>query len=264
VFQEIGLSDAVRVHVKIPDSAAAGSGSAGSKPGLKLASNVPISDNLMVRAWDLVRDRLPVSACLEVELEKNIPLGAGLGGGSSDAASFIKYLNRKFKLAMSDAELRELCGHLGSDIPFFVNGGCQTAEGRGGNLKPVRTKLVLDIVLVNPGFGIDTGVSYRNIDVDLFSGGQGLYGPLLEGLETSDKGKVASNLYNIFEVQAFRLYDVLPRIRERLLRAGALNALMSGTGSSVYGVFNTEDEARQCFVSMREEYKYIFLIKSIL
>ena len=168
---------------------------------------------------------------LHIHLHKAIPIGAGLGGGSSDAACFLKKVNQCFKLSISDKELKKIALELGSDCPYFINSTPSYAIGRGEILKPVRDVLNgYYLILLNPGVGISTREAYQNCHPEKPS--SSLF-ELIDNPVHEWKDKVI----NDFEEFAFEKYPVISNIKDELYSSGAVFSLMSGSGSSVYGVF---------------------------
>lgn len=185
--------------------------------------------NLCVKAYRLMEDRFSIPP-VYMHLRKQIPMGAGLGGGSADATYVLKGLNTLFDLELSEENLEELAAELGSDCAFFVRGGVQMSEGRGEVLTPMDVSLQgLYLKLVYPFIHIGTGEAYANVSFDTDCSGY-------EALKQLD----FSGLVNSFEDYAFRQHPTLAEIKEQLKREGAFYAAMSGSGSSVFGIFKEE------------------------
>ena len=173
-----------------------------------------------------------------VRLEKNIPAGAGLGGGSSDAAAALFALRRVWRLRTPDPTLRELAAGIGSDVPYFFVGGTALALGRGEEVYALEDLPRLPLVLIFPSFGISTTDAYQWLDDS--KKGTGTFFP-----ETGLK-KVPVPFFGIndFEPAVIARHPVIERLKSRLLKAGASMAAMSGSGSTVFGVFTTAGAAR--------------------
>jgi 4-diphosphocytidyl-2-C-methyl-D-erythritol kinase len=192
-------------------------------------------DNLVIKTLRKVREKHAVPF-LKIHLHKVIPAGAGLGGGSSDAAFLLKALNRYFRLLIDEHELKDTALELGSDCPFFIDCIPAFASGRGEVLKPISLLLTgYYLLLVNPGVGINTREAYQNCrpehpSASLF---QLIYRPIAEWKEL---------IINDFEDYAFKRHPVIGEIKEELFRSGALFSSMSGSGSSVYGIFSAKPE----------------------
>lgn len=192
-------------------------------------------DNLVIKAITKLRENYNIPF-LRVHLHKEIPIGAGLGGGSADAACLLKSVSKHFKLNIDNQELKKIALSLGSDCPFFIDGIPSYARGRGEILKTVNRSLSgFYLVLINPGVKISTSEAYMNCHpMEPVSGLDELYMlPVSEWKEY---------IFNDFEEFAFRKYPVLAGIKARLYSADAIFSLMSGSGSSVYGIFSKKPE----------------------
>lgn len=169
---------------------------------------------------------------LNIHLHKAIPVGAGLGGGSSDAACMLKVLNRHFGLNITNQQLKSIAIEIGSDCPFFVDGTPSLASGRGEVLTPVRPVLSgYYLILLNPGVGINTGEAYQNCLPGLPSTNllQSVERPVIEWKDL---------IINDFENFAFQKHPIISYLKEELYNSNAIFSLMSGSGSSVYGIFS--------------------------
>jgi 4-diphosphocytidyl-2-C-methyl-D-erythritol kinase len=188
-------------------------------------------DNLVIRTIKKLRENYSFPY-LKVHLHKVIPVGAGLGGGSSDASSILKGINRHFKLSIDAGKLKDIALELGSDCPFFINCIPSFASGRGEELQPVGSFLKgYSIILLNPGVGINTGEAYKNCRPEI---------PLTSLLKLTELSinEWKGLIINDFEEYAFSKYPQIGHIRDELYNSGALFSSMSGSGSTVYGIFS--------------------------
>ena len=198
-------------------------------------SGSELYDNIVIKTLLRVRERSSFPF-LKIHLHKGIPAGAGLGGGSSDAVYLLKVLNKHFGLSFNNQDIKAIAQEMGSDCPFFIDGIPSLASGRGEILTPVKPVLSgYYLAILNPGVGISTGEAYQNClpqvpSTDLL---QLVDLPVLEW-----KGLIV----NDFEDYAFKKYPLIGNIKEELYRSGALFSLMSGSGSSVYGIFKERPE----------------------
>ncbi len=196
-------------------------------------TNCQMSDNLVIKAVNLVRKKHNIPA-LKIHLHKAIPPGSGLGGGSSDAAFMLRYLNRYFRIGLCNNALGAMALELGSDCPFFIKNIASHASGRGEKLNKVPAKLSgYKIIIVNPGIHINTGQAYAasiplERDTDLAE----IY--KLPPEQWKDK------ITNDFEPAVFERFPVIGEIKKELYMQGAIYSSMSGSGSSVYGIFKNE------------------------
>ena len=197
-------------------------------------------DNLCVQAYHLLKKDFPQIPTVNIHLHKAIPLGAGLGGGSADAAFTLSALNEKFSLGLSDQQLITYALQLGSDCPFFIINKPCTATGRGEILEPVNIALKgFNLVLINPGIHVNTGWAFGQLDIP--ATGIETPAPLLPNLQTTILQPVThwkNTMLNDFEKPVFKKYPEIGAIKKTLYDNGALFASMSGSGSTVYGIFN--------------------------
>jgi 4-diphosphocytidyl-2-C-methyl-D-erythritol kinase len=247
VFQEIGLYDKLAVK--------------DIKDGFKLTCNIKElenDDNLLKKAFDGFCEITGKAGGIEVHLEKIVPFGAGLGGGSSDCAAFLSALN-KSKEAKDD-ELVRLGTKLGADVPFFFYGGVCIGRGIGDVLEQIPSKMVFDLLIVNPGIHVSTKEAYAGVEL----GGGRTLKDLLTGLKEDDLEKVASSLYNGFEKSVFKKYPEIEVCKEKIKEIGALGALMSGSGSTCFGIFEDSDKAVEASFEFKKMGYYSVAVKSIL
>lgn len=200
--------------------------------------------NLVVRAALLLREASGVQAGARIVLDKRIPVAAGLGGGSSDAAATLWGLNRLWGLRWRRERLMALAVRLGMDVPFFLGPGRAVGTGRGEVLKPLRTLGAYAMVLVNPGVPLSTREVYGRVPEGWHEKPEGTK-RMLEALRTRNAAKVAAALTNHLERWVEPAMPVIGRMKAALLAAGALGAVMSGSGPTVFGVARSLDQARQ-------------------
>jgi 4-diphosphocytidyl-2-C-methyl-D-erythritol kinase len=202
--------------------------------------------NLVYKAAAAVLDRAPTQVGLDIELRKRIPMGAGLGGGSSDAAATILGLNHLLQLRWSQAQMAEVAQPLGSDVPFFLFAPTASVSGRGEVVRAVRLEGERWIVLVNPGFGVETKWAYQEL-----ASTRGAVRPLSPQQEAMDQqpqlkwDRITAGAENDFETPVLTKHGILRDIKLTLLAQGAELALLSGSGATVFGVFMNKEVARQ-------------------
>ena len=201
--------------------------------------------NLVYRAAAAVLARAQQSVGLDIELRKRIPMGAGLGGGSSDAAATIIGLNCLLQLKWSPAQMAEVGQSLGSDVPFFLFSPTACVTGRGETVRPVVIEGARWVVLVNPGFGVDTKWAYQELAATRTS-----VRPLSQAQQELDRQsrmgwvQLIAAAENDFEAPVFAAHGKLREIKQSLQDHGAEIALLSGSGATVFGVFTDEARAR--------------------
>ena len=206
-------------------------------------SGLPIGgeekDNLCMKAWQLLRNDFPTLPSIKLHLHKAIPMGAGLGGGSADGAFTLQLLNQKYALGISQSQLLEYALQLGSDCPFFIINTPCLASGRGEQLQPIPLSLTgYQLVVVNPGIHVNTGWAFSQITA--FENATNGSTEVKQSLSTVIAGPIdgwRNGLENDFEIPVFKQYPAIQSIKESLYQNGAVYASMSGSGSSVFGIF---------------------------
>ncbi len=215
--------------------------------GISLESNrddIPTDDgNLCVRAARLLLAQQR-GAGVHIVLQKNIPAGAGLGGGSSNAAAVLRYLPPLLGLKFPEEELLEMAALLGSDVPFFLHGGSALARGRGEILEHFSWQSPWWILLVNPGIHVSTAWAYGSLRLKETQEEPDLRSALMDA--HVDRGALARLLRNDFEEPVMEAFPPIRDTRQRLIDGGAAGAMMSGSGSSVFGLFHDEATAHAC------------------
>ena len=208
------------------------------------APGVPTdASNLALRAAVILREVAGLDRGVRITLDKRIPVAAGLGGGSTDAAAVLLGLNRLWGLRWPIARLTEVAVRLGMDVPFFLRGGAGFATGRGETLDRMRG-MALALVLVNPRYASSTAEAYGRLTPAVYTDG-GRARAMAAALRTKRVERVAGNLYNALEAAVAPVQPEIGRMKAALLAAGALGALMSGSGPTVFGIARSLDHARQ-------------------
>jgi 4-diphosphocytidyl-2-C-methyl-D-erythritol kinase len=235
VFYPVPLCDALEV-IEAPEA---------EEHVLFNSSGIPIpgdtQNNLCVRAYHLIAKDYPLPK-IRIHLHKHIPIGAGLGGGSSDAAFFIKLMNEKFELGLAWGEMHHYARQLGSDCSFFVGNKPAFAEGRGDEFESVRFDLSgYHLVLVYPPIHINTAAAYSGVipKKPLRS--------LEDDVQSIPPEQWKNAIHNDFEDSLFPKYPAIKKIKDQMYEEGAIYASMSGSGSSVYGIFKEEKDLKNSF-----------------
>ena len=234
--------------------------------GVTMESNLPFlpsdSRNIAVKAVHVFFEELSLpKKHVAIKLHKRIPVAAGMAGGSANAAAVLRGLNTLLETGLSKEELMCLGEKLGSDVPYCVIGGTQLAEGRGEVLTALPPLPDCHIVICKPKFFISTPELFSRIDCNKIR-----YRPdtggLLHGLRTRSLSQVAMRLFNVFEdVLADRGREI-GQIKSTLLHAGASGAAMTGTGPTVFGLFDNEADANLAYAQLKEHYRETFLTKN--
>jgi 4-diphosphocytidyl-2-C-methyl-D-erythritol kinase len=211
---------------------------------------VPLGkENIVYRAAELIMNKSHISVPISIRITKRIPVGAGLGGGSSDAAATLVGLNRLLKLRLSPSRLEKMALSLGADVPFFIRGRPARARGIGERLRPLPRLPHFWSVIVYPGFPVSTAWVYRNLR-------QKLTKPIVNtsiANSPNSFGDLATLLENDLEAVTLKRYPKIALLKEKLLREGALRVLMSGSGSSVFGIFASKRTAFAAFQRLRKQ-----------
>lgn len=198
-----------------------------------------LNDNLIIKTTKLLEDFTDRKFVLDIFVEKIIPIGGGLGGGSSNAATTLKTINKIFDIGLDYTQLSSLAIELGSDVPFFLNPVSSYAESRGELLYPLNTEIPYPILIINPRIKIDTAWAFKKIKP--IPPVNNLRQIFQESLDDFDKLKFS--VKNDFEEVVFNEYPLLKQIKEELYNHGAEFSLMSGTGSTIYGIFDNLQKA---------------------
>ncbi len=202
----------------------------------------PDGPNIIERAWDLIAARNS-SGGIRVRLTKRIPVAAGLGGGSSDAAGFLKGVERLLALDLSEEEIQDLAARLGSDVPFFLKGGTARATGRGEQVRHLCPAPPAWVVLATPPVAISTTWAYGRVKIPLTPPDRGA-SILAAAIASQDWRSISPHFHNDFEDVVLPEFEVVARLRRALDASGVLGSLLSGSGSTVFGLARTRDEAQ--------------------
>jgi len=213
------------------------------------AAGLPVDErNLVVRAARMMQERFGVSAGAEVRLRKRIPVGAGLGGGSSDCAVTLLALRELWGLEAPDEALEELAARLGADVPFFLWGGAALCEGRGERVRPLASSPPLHYVLAMPPLAVSTRRVYSGVGIRL-SKCNSVCDNVCRAIETGDAEMLGGSMRNDLQEAAFRLYrdlgDIWGRLQELKDECHGRGLLLSGSGSSFFGVFVSSAQAER-------------------
>lgn len=213
--------------------------------------------NLVYRAAELVLQRAEKPVGVEIELTKVIPLSAGLGGGSSDAAATLYGLAHLLNLDWTQVEFCEVGAALGSDIPFFFRAPCAVVRGWGQEVVPCSLKGERGTVLVNPGFPIQTKWAYEQLASRRETvPSLGSFSKKVDEQLSLSWEDVLGEMENDFEGALFPLYPILGFVKDKLLSLGAQTALLSGSGATVFGIFPTREEARNAAARLRRDTRW--------
>jgi len=209
-----------------------------------------LKDNLILRAVKLLEKQTKRKVTVNIFVEKIIPIGGGLGGGSSNAATSLKTLNKMLFLEVSNKEMSELALEIGSDVPFFLNPFPSFAESRGEILHPLNIEMTYPILIVNPRIKIDTAWAFKKIKPAMHVMSLRDF----NNKDLNDLDYLKKFIKNDFEEVVFEEYPQIKEIKDELYKQGAQFALMSGTGSTVYGIFSNLQKAYWAEEFFRQKY----------
>ena len=223
--------------------------------------NVPLNeDNLIYKAWDKMSKIVGTKAGISVRINKNIPVAAGLAGGSGNGSATLLALNHIWVLKLELRELMEIGRTIGADIPFCLLGGTALAEGIGEKLTPIEPFNNKSILLISPGIEISSGYVYsllrlkdERLPID----------DLINHIQADDIIKVGATLGNVMEDAILPKYPVIDEIKSRMVELGSLGSLMSGSGSSVFGIFEDPDRCEFAKNKLIGDYPYVFNVMTI-
>lgn len=208
-------------------------------------------DNLVYRAAKLMKDEFEIKEGVRIVLQKFIPVAAGLAGGSSDAAAVLVGMNRIFNLGLKQSKLMELGLKIGADVPFCIMRGTALAEGIGEKLTALPPMPKCPVLIAKPAISVSTKAVYEGLKLY-----DGMEHPdidgVMEGIQQKDLKGVASHMGNILETVTIPMYPVIDDIKKLMMENGALNAMMSGSGPTVFGLFPNEKEIRRAYEALKQ------------
>ncbi len=210
-----------------------------------------LENNLIFRAAKLMKQRYGIQQGIEIRLKKNIPVAAGMAGGSTDAAATMTALNDMFDLGLTRQQLMESALELGADIPFCILGGTALAEGIGEKLTPLPPPPEASLLIVKPPIMVSTKHVYESLRVDMLERHPDIDG-MVNALRQGDLKGITSRMENVMETVTVRDYPIITDIKKMMLGNGAANALMSGSGPSIFGIFLEESAARAAAVYIEQ------------
>lgn len=218
--------------------------------GIQVETNLsylPVDENnIAYKAAKLLIDEFDIREGVHIKLEKRIPVAAGMAGGSSNAAAVLVGMNRMFDLGLSQSELMKRGVTLGADVPYCVMRGTALAEGIGEELSSLPPMPKCYILVAKPAISVSTKWVYETLDAKEIVEHPDIDG-LLQGLKEQDLSKIASSMGNVLESVTIEKYPIIETIKDAMKEAGALNAMMSGSGPTVFGIFDDRKVAKEAW-----------------
>jgi 4-diphosphocytidyl-2-C-methyl-D-erythritol kinase len=245
VFQTVTLHDKLTFETRLDDDV------------LELSCSdpdIPVDEsNLVLRAAFALRERFGVRRGARVVLEKVIPAGGGLGGGSSDAATTLLALSRLWEIETDGRELTEIGARLGADVPFFLTGGTALGTGTGTNIRPLEDVPKMHLLVVAPGVGVSTAEAYKALGAPALTKPYTVANLFVSRTEADFPDSLCDVMSNDFEAVVVRLHPEIGRVRDAITETGARRVMLSGSGSSVFGVFESKGEAERAREALKAE-----------
>ncbi len=217
-------------------------------------------NNLVYRAIPL----LPQKKGIKINIKKNIPVKAGLAGGSADAAAVLNYLNKAWRLNLSSVQLAAIGQKLGMDVVYCLTGGLCLIEGTGEKVRPLNLSLPqLPILVINPAEQKpSSGWAYQNLDLAKIGRHEEKLTALIQAIKKKNIRQIAANIHNDFEYSVPKAYPAVKQIKKELLRVGALSAMLCGSGLAVFGIYENKKLALMAYNKLKKKFPQIFLTET--
>lgn len=224
-------------------------------PGIEIHSNLPFlpvnENNLVYKAGKLLMDEFDIREGVRVDLLKRIPVAAGMAGGSSDAAAMLYGINQLFELKLSRQALMERGVTIGADVPYCLMRGTALAEGIGEKLKQLPPMVKCPVLIAKPQISVSTKFVYQNLKLDEHTVHPDI-DTLIQDIRNKDLQAVARDMGNVLETVTIPNYPVIAQIKEQMMHSGAVNSMMSGSGPTVFGLFENEKQAQKAYDDMKQ------------
>ncbi len=218
--------------------------------------------NLVYKAAKLFIDTYGIKGGIDISINKNIPVAAGLAGGSTDAAATLIAMQRVYNVNVSREELCKLGLQIGADVPYCIIGGTALCEGIGERVTTLNTFEGHILVLVKPNFGVSTKEVYKALDIDKIYKHPNTKS-LIKAIEQNDIKYISENMKNVLENVTLKKHTILRDIKEKMVKMGAMGSMMSGSGPSIFGFFDDILKAQRCYEYFKEKYKDVFITRTI-
>ena len=244
IMQSIYLYDTIRIE------------KTGADEGISLCSNLSYlpsdGNNIAYKAAQLLKEEFRIREGVRITLDKHIPVAAGLAGGSSNAAAVLFGMNRMFRLGLSQKELMDRGVKLGADVPYCIMRGTVLAEGIGEELTRLPAMPKCTVLIAKPPVSVSTKMVYEALDAEEIPKHPDIDG-IIKGLEEGDLRQIARSMGNVLEDVTIPMHPVIAQIKQEMLEAGAIGAMMSGSGPTVFGLFENRAAARTAQKNIREK-----------
>lgn len=237
-----------------------------TEPGIRVTTNLPYlpvnEDNLVYRAAKLLMEEFKITEGAEIELQKYIPVAAGMAGGSSDAAAVMVGVNRIFHLGLTKKQLMERGVKIGADVPFCIMRGTALAEGIGEVLTPLPAMPHCSLVIAKPKIHVSTKFVYGNLKANELKEHPDIDGQV-QALREGSLEQLVAKMGNVLETVTVPAYPVIDEIKRTMLKNDAMGAMMSGSGPTVFGIFEREERAQEVCRLLKKEgaAKQVYLVR---
>ncbi|WP_174919173.1 4-(cytidine 5'-diphospho)-2-C-methyl-D-erythritol kinase [Peptacetobacter hominis] len=227
------------------------------------SDEIPLDEgNIVYKAASKLKQRYKVSDGADIKIEKNIPVAAGMAGGSTDAAGVIKALNIVWNLNLSENDMKEIGFEIGADVPFCISGGSSLAENLGEKLTQIKgLPEGTNILVCKPDIYVSTAEVYKHIDSEEIQKRPDTE-MLIEYLKQEDIKAVAENMYNVLELVTEKMHPEIKEIENVMYSNDALGAMMSGSGPTVFGIFEDKNDALRAENELKRKYRQVYLVSS--
>ena len=247
IYDELTFEKSDEAGIRIMMIESAGTLNGSEESSLKTAGGLSLGeDNLIYKAAHIIAEKAGYNGGIEITLSKNIPIAAGMAGGSSDCAATLLGVNELLDAGLSEKELMEIGVRLGADVPYCIMGGTALSEGIGEVLTRLKPLPESYFVVAKPGISVSTAEAYGGFD-ELFGSGEEIVHPDIDGqVEALEKGSlmgVTDRLMNVLEYVTAARHPEIGRLEELMKQQGAMNAVMSGSGPTVFGIFDNKEKA---------------------
>lgn len=227
------------------------------EPGIQIQTNLsflPVNENnLIYKAAKLLMDEFSITDGVSVKLDKRIPVAAGMAGGSTDAAAMLIGVNRLFSLGLTKKQLMERGVQIGADVPYCIMRGTALAEGIGEALSPLPPMVKCPVLIAKPSISVSTKFVYQNLKLDDTTIHPDI-DRLIDDIKAKNLHDIAAHMGNVLETVTIPNYPVIDEIKKHMLSNGAVGAMMSGSGPTVFGLFDDEDTAKKAYKAMRSSH----------
>lgn len=227
------------------------------EPGIQIQTNLsflPVNENnLIYKAAKLLMDEFSITDGVSVKLDKRIPVAAGMAGGSTDAAAMLIGVNRLFSLGLTKRQLMERGVQIGADVPYCIMRGAALAEGIGEALSPLPPMVKCPVLIAKPSISVSTKFVYQNLKLDDTTIHPDI-DRLIDDIKAKNLHDIAAHMGNVLETVTIPNYPVIDEIKKHMLSNGAVGAMMSGSGPTVFGLFDDEDTAKKAYKAMRSSH----------